>query len=125
MTIRDARGVIGSGMGIIGGIEPTTFLNLPEVQLDPCVRSVIQDAAGGPFVLANSDSCPPGVTVSKFERVDEDGFERNSPPWVNTVNSLWPDFPVFGSIIEVNECLTRLIGPENHLLWLGNTTSRG
>ena len=48
-----------------------------------------------------------------------DGFERNSPPWVDTVASLWPDFPVFGSIIEVNECLTRLICPENHMLWLG------
>jgi hypothetical protein len=48
-----------------------------------------------------------------------DGFERNSPPWVETVSSLWPDFPVFGSIIEVNECMTRLIGPENHMLWVG------
>jgi len=48
-----------------------------------------------------------------------DGFERNSPPWVETVASLWPDFPVFGSIIEVNECMTRLVGPANHLLWVG------
>jgi len=48
-----------------------------------------------------------------------DGFERNSPPWVGTVNSLWPDFPVFGSMGEVNECLTRLIGPENHMMWAG------
>ena len=48
-----------------------------------------------------------------------DGFERNSPPWIETVKSLHPDFPVFGSIIEVNECLTRLIGPENNMLWIG------
>jgi hypothetical protein len=48
-----------------------------------------------------------------------DGFERNSPPWVETVKSLWPDFPAFGSIIECNECLTRLIGPENNMLWIG------
>lgn len=48
-----------------------------------------------------------------------DGFERNSPPWIKTVKSLWPDFPVFGSIIECNECLTRLIGPENNMLWIG------
>jgi hypothetical protein len=48
-----------------------------------------------------------------------DGFERNSPPWIDTVKSLWPDFPVFGSIIECNECLTRLIGPENNMLWIG------
>ena len=48
-----------------------------------------------------------------------DGFERNSPPWTETVKSLYPDFPVFGSIIEVNECLTRLIGLENNMLWIG------
>ncbi|HOL89494.1 MAG TPA: uroporphyrinogen decarboxylase family protein [Anaerohalosphaeraceae bacterium] len=48
-----------------------------------------------------------------------DGFERNSPPWIETVRSLWPDFPVFGSIIECNECLTRLIGVENSMLWIG------
>ncbi|HPY77503.1 MAG TPA: uroporphyrinogen decarboxylase family protein, partial [Anaerohalosphaeraceae bacterium] len=48
-----------------------------------------------------------------------DGFERNSPPWIDTVRSLRPDFPVFGSIIECNECLTRLIGPQNNLLWIG------
>jgi hypothetical protein len=48
-----------------------------------------------------------------------DGFERNSPAWIETVKSLWEDFPVFGSIIECNECLTRLIGPENNMLWIG------
>ncbi len=48
-----------------------------------------------------------------------DGFERNSPPWIETVQSLRPDFPVFGSIIECNECLTRLIGPANNMLWIG------
>ncbi len=48
-----------------------------------------------------------------------DGFERNSPAWIETVKSLYPDFPVFGSITEVNECLTRLIGPENSMLWIG------
>jgi len=48
-----------------------------------------------------------------------DGFERNTPAWSDTVRSLWPDFPVFGSIIEVNEFMTRFIGPENHMLWVG------
>jgi len=48
-----------------------------------------------------------------------DGFERNSPAWTETVISLHPDFPVFGSIIECNECLTRLIGLENNMLWIG------
>lgn len=48
-----------------------------------------------------------------------DGFERNSPPWVDTVKSLRPDFPVYGSMIEVSECLTRMIGQENSMLWMG------
>ena len=48
-----------------------------------------------------------------------DGFERNTPPWIETVEKLHKDFPVFGSMIESSECLTRLIGQENTLLWMG------
>ena len=47
-----------------------------------------------------------------------DGFERNSPPWIDTVKSLWPDFPVYGSITECSECMTRMIGPQNHMMWI-------
>lgn len=53
-----------------------------------------------------------------------DGFERDSPPWIETVRSLRPDVPVFGSMIEVSECLTRLIGQENALLWMGMEPDR-
>lgn len=48
-----------------------------------------------------------------------DGFERNSPPWIETVKKLRPDFAVYGSMIECSECLTRLIGQENTLFWMG------
>ena len=48
-----------------------------------------------------------------------DGFERNSPAWIETVKSLRTDFPVYGSIIECSECITRLLGQENSLLWMG------
>lgn len=53
-----------------------------------------------------------------------DGFERNTPPWIETVQRLWPDFPVFGSMIEVSECLTRLIGQANAMLWIGEYPDR-
>ncbi len=53
-----------------------------------------------------------------------DGFERNSPPWIETVKSLRPDFPVYGSMIEVSECLTRLVGQGNALLWMGEHPDR-
>jgi uroporphyrinogen decarboxylase len=48
-----------------------------------------------------------------------DGFERNSPAWVETIKKLRPDFPVYGSIIECSECLTRMVGQFNTLFWMG------
>jgi hypothetical protein len=69
LTIKDARAMVGDTMGIVGGIEPTQFLNLSEAELGPYVETVIEDAKGGGFLLANSDSCPPGVTVEKFKLV--------------------------------------------------------
>ena len=53
-----------------------------------------------------------------------DGFQRNSPAWIETVKSLRPDFPVYGSMIEVSECLTRLIGQENTMLWMAEYPER-
>lgn len=69
VTLREAREIIGGDMGIVGGIEPTMFLNLSPRQLEPYVYDVIDSCQGGPFVLANSDSCPPGVTMEKFKIV--------------------------------------------------------
>jgi hypothetical protein len=48
-----------------------------------------------------------------------DGFERNSPAWIETVKKLRPDFPVYGSMIECSECITRMLGQGNSLLWMG------
>ena len=48
-----------------------------------------------------------------------DGYARNLPPWIETVQSLYPDFPVYGSQCEANEYMTRIVGPENLLLWAG------
>jgi len=48
-----------------------------------------------------------------------DGFARNTEPWVETVKSLHPDFPVYGSVCEGQEMLWRIIGSENVMLWIG------
>jgi len=69
IELRDAREKVGSDFGIIGGIEPTLFLNKTEEELPAYVEEVIAEGFGGPFVLANSDSCPPGVTEEKFKLV--------------------------------------------------------
>ena len=48
-----------------------------------------------------------------------DGFARNSPAWIETIKSLHPDFPVYGSVCEANEYMQRIIGPESLFMWLG------
>jgi hypothetical protein len=53
-----------------------------------------------------------------------DGFQRHSPAWLETVKSLYPDFPVYGSMIEASECLTRLIGQENAMIWMAEHPER-
>jgi hypothetical protein len=53
-----------------------------------------------------------------------DGFQRNSPAWVETLQKLRPEFAVYGSMTEVTECLTRLIGQMNTLLWIGEHPQR-
>lgn len=53
-----------------------------------------------------------------------DGFQRDSPAWIETVKSLRPDFPVYGSMIEASECLTRLVGQVNAMIWMGEYPDR-
>jgi len=48
-----------------------------------------------------------------------DVITRNSPPWIDTVKSIHPDFPVYGSICEGHEELWRIIGSENTFMWMG------
>jgi hypothetical protein len=48
-----------------------------------------------------------------------DGFARNTPPFVERVKERHPDFPVFGGICEAHEMLSRIIGSENVMLWMG------
>jgi len=48
----------------------------------------------------------------------EEDFLRNISPWIDTVKSYYPDFPVYGSLAEGYESLWRIIGSENALLWI-------
>jgi hypothetical protein len=53
-----------------------------------------------------------------------DSFARNTEAWIDTVKKWRPDFPVYGSVIECSECLTRLIGQQNAFLWMGMDPDR-
>ena len=47
-----------------------------------------------------------------------DGFARDTAPYVERVDSVWEDFPVFGGVCEAHEMLWRIIGSENALMWM-------
>ncbi len=53
-----------------------------------------------------------------------DGYVLGTPAWIAAVQAAWPDFPVYGSIIETSECLTRLVGQLNSMLWMGEYPER-
>ncbi|MCS7120129.1 MAG: uroporphyrinogen decarboxylase family protein [Nitrososphaerota archaeon] len=53
-----------------------------------------------------------------------DTFQTNLPPWIETVRSLYTHFPVYGSVCEANELLTRLVGRRNMLLWIARYPER-
>jgi hypothetical protein len=53
-----------------------------------------------------------------------DGFERNSPAWIETVKSERPEFPVYGSVCEAHEMLWRIIGSANVMYWMGEHPDR-
>jgi len=48
-----------------------------------------------------------------------DTFVRDLPPWIETVKSLYPEFPVYGSVCEGHETLWRIIGSKNVMMWIG------
>jgi hypothetical protein len=53
-----------------------------------------------------------------------DSFVRDSPPWIETVEKLHSDFPVYGSVCEANEMMTRTVGKKNLLLWVAKYPDR-
>ena len=58
--------ILPERIAIIGGIEPTFFKNCTMEELDRRVRFLLGTMKGRRYVLANSDSCPPGVSYEKF-----------------------------------------------------------
>jgi hypothetical protein len=71
VEIWEARQQLGPEMGLIGGIEPVNFLNLDLPQLRDYVQNLIDRMGSHRYILANSDSCPPGVSLEKFRLVTQ------------------------------------------------------
>lgn len=61
-----------AGTSVIGGIDPVLFqeLSIPELRVH--VRELLERCDKRGFVLSNSDSCPPEVTLEAFKAVVEE-----------------------------------------------------
>lgn len=62
----EANRLLPQNVSIIGGIDPVFLLNSKLEELEAYVKSLLATMKGRGFVLANSDSCPPGVEHEKF-----------------------------------------------------------
>jgi uroporphyrinogen-III decarboxylase len=71
VEIWEAQAALSPRVGVVGGIEPTHFLNLDLGAFRAYVEELLARVDHRHFVLANSDSCPPGVEVEKFRLVSE------------------------------------------------------
>ncbi len=76
VEIWDAQTILSPRVGIIGGIEATHFLQLERKNLHTYVETLLDRVDPRHYILANSDSCPPGVSVEKFRLVTEIVSER-------------------------------------------------
>jgi len=65
----DARARLPDNIGLIGGIEPGVFLNSTMDELEEYVITLLEKMNNKHYILANSDSCPPGVDIDKFRKI--------------------------------------------------------
>ena len=115
-TIREDEKEVVIKTGFLATIRKRFDFPMPEFMkfdidtIEKLEELVFDDAADPRRYFSEGDNQIAGVG---------DGFQRNSPAWIGTVKKYYPDFPVYGSMIESSECLTRLTGQENSLLWMG------
>ena len=70
-TLAQARAALPDRIALIGGIEPTELLQLPLNAFPAYVEGILGEMEGSRYVLANSDSCPPGVDYAKWELITQ------------------------------------------------------
>ena len=69
IELRDAAELLPEHIALIGGLEPVRLLKRSTEEVCDDARALLRDLKGHRFVLANSDSCPPGVEYEKFTAV--------------------------------------------------------
>ena len=71
VTLQEAAAILPVHIALIGGLEPVRLLSGTVDNVRADAQALLDDLKGRRFVLANSDSCPPGVSYEKFMAVTE------------------------------------------------------
>lgn len=71
ISLLEARERLPERIALIGGIEPVHFERESLDFINNYVREIIENMKGSRYILANSDSCPPGVSLEKFKLITE------------------------------------------------------
>ena len=71
ITLREAASLLPQRIALIGGLEPVRLLTGTIEQVLEDARALLMDMKDRRYILANSDSCPPGVEYEKFLAVSK------------------------------------------------------
>ena len=71
VTLQEAAAILPKHIALIGGLEPVRLLTETVEEVRQDAELLLTELSGHRFVLANSDSCPPGVAYEKFLAVTE------------------------------------------------------
>ncbi len=59
--------ILPKNIGIVGGIEPVELLTMSVEEITERAKELLNLMGERGYILANSDSCPPGVEIEKFK----------------------------------------------------------
>lgn len=76
ISIKEFSEQLPERIAIIGGLEPTFFINSTTEELEARVDMLCNHFKGKRFILANADSCPPMVDIDKFSLISKRVYEN-------------------------------------------------
>lgn len=71
VTMQEVAKALPERIALIGGLEPVRMLRASTDEIVEDAKRLLRDLADKRFVLANADSCPPGVEYEKFLAVSK------------------------------------------------------
>lgn len=71
IDVIDAINILPEHMVIIGGLEPVFLINASDEELKDRIYSLLDCMKNRRFILANSDSCPPEVTIERLYYIND------------------------------------------------------